>query len=117
MIAGLDGGVCGLQDGAHIWTGPAATRLTSGFIVDCNASRSGFGAVLHQGVGPIAFFRRVVVPLHAKLAACERELIGLVKAVEHWPPYLWARLFTVCTDHFTLKYLLDQRLSTIPQHT
>jgi len=41
VIAGLDGGVCGLQDGAHIWTGPAATRLTSGFIVDYDASRSG----------------------------------------------------------------------------
>ena len=44
-------------------------------------------------------------------------MIGLVKAVKHWRPYLWARSFTVRTDHFALKYLLDQRLSTIPQHT
>jgi hypothetical protein len=46
-----------------------------------------------------------------------RELIGLVKAVRHWRPYLWARSFVVRTDHFALKYLLDQCLSTIPQHT
>jgi hypothetical protein len=26
------------------------------------------------------------------------------------------RKFIVCIDHFSLKYLLDQRLSTIPQH-
>jgi len=57
--------------------------FTRAFIVDCDASDSGFGAVLHQGGGPIAFFSRTVAPHHAKLAAYERELIGLVKAVRH----------------------------------
>jgi transposase InsO family protein len=51
-----------------------------------------------------------------KLAAYERELIGLVQAVRHWRPYLWGRHFTVRTDHYALKFLLDQRLSTVPQH-
>ena len=51
-----------------------------------------------------------------KLAAYERELIGLVQAVRHWRPYLWGRRFVVRTDHYTLKFLLDQRLSTLPQH-
>ena len=55
----------------------------SEFVVDYDASRSGFGAVLHQGQGPIAFFSRTVAPQHAKLAAYERELIGLVQAVRH----------------------------------
>jgi hypothetical protein len=56
-------------------------------------------------------------PQHAKLAAYERELIGLVHAVRHWRTYLWAREFVVRTDHCSLKDLLDQRLSTIPRHT
>jgi hypothetical protein len=30
--------------------------------------------------------------------------------------YLWGREFVVKTDHYSLKYLLDQRLATIPQH-
>ena len=87
------------------------------FVVDCDASGSGFGAVLHQGDGAIAFFSRPVAAHHAKLPAYERELIGLVKAVRHWRPYLWGRPFTVRTDHWSLKFLLDQRLTTIPQHT
>jgi hypothetical protein len=85
------------------------------FVVDCDASGAGF-TVLHQGVGPLAFFSHVVAPHHAKLATYEHELIGLVKAVRHWRSYLWTRSFVVRTDHFSLKYLLDQRLSTIPQH-
>ena len=90
--------------------------FTKRFVVDCDASDTGFGAVLHQGDGPIAFFSRAVAPHHAKLPAYERELIGLVKAVRNWRPYLWGRAFTVRTDHSSLKFILDQRLSTIPQH-
>lgn len=63
--------------------------FTKRFIVDCDASSVGFGAVLHQGDGAVAFFSRAVAPHHAKLLAYERELIGLVKAVRHWRPYLW----------------------------
>ena len=50
------------------------------------------------------------------MAAYERELIGLVQAVRHWRPYLWGRTFHIRTDHYSLKFLLDQRLSTVPQH-
>ncbi|WVZ84215.1 LOW QUALITY PROTEIN: hypothetical protein U9M48_031269 [Paspalum notatum var. saurae] len=86
------------------------------FIVECDASGSGFGAVLHQGSGAVAFFSKPIAPRHAKLAAYERELIGLVQAVRHWRPYLWGRQFVVKTDHYSLKFLLDQCLATIPQH-
>lgn len=86
------------------------------FTVDCDASVTGFGVVLHQGQGPIAYFSRQFAPRHMQIAAYERELIGLVQAVRHWRPYLWGRTFVVRTDHYALKFMLDQRLSTIPQH-
>jgi hypothetical protein len=40
----------------------------------------------------------------------------LVIAALHWHHYLWGRTFLIRTDHFSLKFLLDQRLLTIPQH-
>jgi hypothetical protein len=58
------------------------------FIVDCDASGARVDVVLHQEVDPLAFFSRAVAPHHAKLVAYEHELIGLVKAVQHWRPYL-----------------------------
>jgi hypothetical protein len=68
------------------------------FIIDCDASRTGFGVVLHQGDGAIAYFSRPVALHHQKLPTYECELISLVKA----------RPFTVQTDHYSLKFLLDQ---------
>jgi hypothetical protein len=86
------------------------------FVVECDASGARVGAVLHQGSGAIAYFSRQIVDRHTHLAAYERELIGLVQAIRHWRAYLWGREFIVKTDHYSLKYLLDQRLTTIPQH-
>jgi len=86
------------------------------FTVECDASGSGIGAVLHQDSEAIVFFSRALPPRHRGLAAYERELIGLAQAVRHWRPYLWGRAFVVRTDHQPLKFILDQRLATIPQH-
>jgi len=71
--------------------------------------------VLHQDGRPIAFFSHPFAARHLKTAAYEHEIIGLVQAVRHWRPYLWGRAFVVQTDHYALKFMLDQRLSTIPQ--
>jgi hypothetical protein len=93
----------------------AMPDITKPFIVECDASTYGFDAVLIQEGHPIAFFSRPVVPRHHALTAYERELIGLVHAVRHWRPYLWGCRFVVKTDHYSLKYMLDQRLAMTPQ--
>jgi hypothetical protein len=85
------------------------------FMVDCDASGVGFAA------GPLSFFRRSFAARHLKLAAYERELIGLVQAVRHWRPIPLGTPF-YCTNQPLQPQvpvgsaLLDQRLSTVSQH-
>jgi hypothetical protein len=69
------------------------------FIVECDASSTGFGTVLHQGSGPMAFYSKKIVSRQAKLVAYERELIGLVSVIHHLRPYLWGSPFVVLTYH------------------
>jgi hypothetical protein len=66
------------------------------------------------GRWPLEFYSKPFATRHMKVATYERELIGLVQAVRHWRPYLWGRRFVMRTNHYTLKYMLDQRLSTVP---
>jgi hypothetical protein len=57
--------------------------------MEYDASGVKFGTVLHRGARPVAYFSRWIAARHAKLAAYERELISLIKAVRHWRPNLW----------------------------
>ncbi|KAB5541338.1 hypothetical protein DKX38_014312 [Salix brachista] len=93
----------------------ALPDFTTNFILECDASDSGLGAVLQQQGKPIAYFSRPLASRYRSLPAYEKELIGLAKAVRHWRAYLWGRPFLIRTDHYSLKFLLDQRIITSPQ--
>ncbi|GKD67232.1 putative mitochondrial protein [Tanacetum coccineum] len=64
---------------------------------------------------PIAYLSKTVAPKHQSLSTYEKEFMAVVLALEKWRGYLLDRHFKIKTDHFSLKYLLDQRLSTLFQ--
>ncbi|RDY04206.1 Retrovirus-related Pol polyprotein, partial [Mucuna pruriens] len=48
-------------------------------------------------------------------SAYEKEIMALVLAIQHWCPYLLGRSFIVYSDQRSLKFLLQQRITTADQ--
>ncbi|KAL8120175.1 hypothetical protein AgCh_017351 [Apium graveolens] len=98
-------------------TGPvlAMPNFSKPFLVECDASGKGIGAVLIQDSRPIAYFSKAISDRALSKSTYEKELLALVSAVHHWRPYLLGRQFIIRTDHKSLKHLLTQRISTPDQ--
>lgn len=80
------------------------------FVVECDASGIGIGAVLLQDNKPIAFLSKALQGRNLNLSTYEKELLALLLATKKWSQYLLGRQFILKTDHQSLKYLLTQRL-------
>jgi hypothetical protein len=85
------------------------------FVIECDASGTGLGAVLMQTKQPIAFLRKALKGRALLLSTYEKELLSFVTAIQHWHPYLLGNTFTVGTDHQALKFLLEQKIGTPSQ--
>ncbi|XP_077242379.1 uncharacterized protein LOC143882872 [Tasmannia lanceolata] len=76
---------------------------------------AGHGAVLLQEGRPIAFLSKPLSDKHLGLSTYGREMLAIVCAVGKWHHYLACPYFHIRTDHVSLKYLLDQRVTTVAQ--
>lgn len=86
------------------------------FVIETDASNTGIGAVLMQDNHPICYINRALGPRHQALSVYEKELMAVVHAVQAWSSYLTHRPFLIKTDQKSLKYLLDQKVTTPFQH-
>lgn len=87
------------------------------FVVECDASGIGVGAILMQDRHPIAYFSKSLSERTLAKSAYEREMVGLVLDVQHWRPYLLGRRFVVRIDHSSLRHLLSQKIVTPAKQT
>ncbi|GJS95824.1 retrotransposon protein, putative, ty3-gypsy subclass [Tanacetum coccineum] len=82
------------------------------FVVYCDASHQGFGAVLMQREKAIAYASRQLKPNEENYTTHDLELGAVVFALKIWRHYLYGTKCTVFTDHKSLQYILDQRVGT-----
>ncbi|GKB06275.1 putative mitochondrial protein, partial [Tanacetum coccineum] len=61
---------------------------------------------------PIAYWSKTLSAKHQALSTYEKEFLAVVAALDKWKGYLLDRHFKIRTDHFSLKYLLNQKLTT-----
>lgn len=115
-----------------VWTDKAQeafdqlkTRLTSApllihpnyskpFILQCDASTHGVGAVLAQkddnGIEkPIAYMSHKLNKAQRNYTITELECLAVVMAIKKFRPYIEGLEFKVVTDHASLKWLMGQR--------
>ena len=89
--------------------------FSSEFIVESDASHVGIGVVLTQRGKPIAYFSKALSDKHQTLSIYEKEMLVILVAVKKWSSYLIGRHFKIKTDHHSLKFILNQKISTLAQ--
>jgi len=80
--------------------------------VECDASGNGIGVVLMREGRPIAFESRPIKGKYLQIPIYEKEMLAILHALKKWCPYLIERKFKVKKDHGSLKYFLEQILSS-----
>ncbi|GKC25041.1 putative reverse transcriptase domain-containing protein, partial [Tanacetum coccineum] len=79
------------------------------FIVYCDASLQGLGAVLMQREKVIAYASQQLKPHEENYTTHDLELGAVVFALKIWRHYLYGTKCTVFTDHKSLQHILDQK--------
>ncbi|GKB06655.1 putative reverse transcriptase domain-containing protein [Tanacetum coccineum] len=86
------------------------------FVVYCDASHKGLGAVLMQKEKVIAYASRQLKIHEKNYTTHDLELGAVVFALKMWRHYLYGTKCVVFTDHKRLQHILDQKELNIRQH-
>ena len=86
-----------------------------------DASDVAMGGVIEQKIGgkfrPVSFFSKKLSPAERKYSAFDRELLGMVRAIEHFRHFVEGRAFTIYTDHKPLTTVLSSQSERSPRQT
>nr|ABE26655.1 pol polyprotein [Nosema bombycis] len=88
-------------------------RREGKFILTTDASDRGIGAIFSQVQDGkeriLEFFGKAHTKAEKNYSTTEKELLGVVKSLERFRPYLLGNRFTLKTDHSAIKWLYTSR--------
>src|ERR1044072_9162582 len=77
--------------------------------VYCDASHNGLGSEMMQQGKAVAYASRQLKIHEKNYPTHDLELAAIVYALKIWRHYLYGSVFTIFSDHKSLKYLFDQK--------
>ncbi|GKE98393.1 putative reverse transcriptase domain-containing protein [Tanacetum coccineum] len=101
------------RSGVHVDPAKIVNRAlpegTKYFMVYCDASLKGYGAVLMQREKVIAYVSRQLKVHEENYTTHDLELGAVIFALRLWRHYLYGMKCVVFTDHKSLRYILNQK--------
>jgi hypothetical protein len=87
----------------------AFPNFTQPFVLECDASGVGLGAVLMQQKHPIAYKSKNISAIEKIYLIYDKEMLAIMHALAKFRQYLVGGKFVVKTDHNSLMHFLGQK--------